>query len=270
MIRVSGPHLAQGILNNLKTQRVPSKSLVAVLVGNDPASLSFLKQKSRVAIELEIDFELKQLPRTVSEASIKDFLQTLSQDNSIGGIILQLPLPKNLPTQDLLNSIPIEKDIDCLSTDTQRLLEVGESKILPPAAAAVQEILNSQHFDLSDKTVAVVGLGRLVGRPIAAWLKNKVEKLITIDVGDDLNQIVSADLAICGVGKPKLINPCLLKSGAAVIDFGYGKISDQYSGDLDTSNESTLEKLSFYTPTPGGTGPILAAKLLENFFSLTS
>jgi len=267
--KISGSLISQRILTRLKSRPIPSQKLSAILVGDDPASLSFLHQKQKAAEEIGINFDLLTLPNEISESVLKFKIHNLTQDSAVGGIIIQLPLPPHLPTQEILDQIPVQKDIDILSSAATQRFAVGESSILPPAVGTVQEILDNQNFDLSEKTVAVVGLGRLVGRPIATWLKNKTERLITIDLGDDIDQIKEADLVISGTGRPRLIDPAELKPGVAVIDFGYGKANDQVQGDLDISQLSTLRSpLNFYTPTPGGTGPILVAKLLENFFIL--
>ena len=115
-----------------------------------------------------------------------------------------------------------------------------------------------------------MGLGALVGRPIALWLMGKCAHLDLLDKGSDLDVLTNADFVICGVGEAGLIKPANLKEGAGVIDFGYYYFKDgKLSGDLDTTSPD-LERLSFYTPTPGGTGPILVAKLMENFYKLNS
>ena len=268
MTRISGPTLAQQILNKLKTQPTPSKPLAAVLVGNDHASVSFINQKKKVAAELGINFRIVNLPQNTDQETLQQEIRNLAQDNSIGGILIQLPLPENLDTQTILDEIPVGKDLDVLATTSVQQFELGKSVVLPPSVETVEEILCNQNFDLNGKTVAVVGIGRLVGQPISTWLENRVGKLIKIDINDDLNQIQDADLIISGTGQPRLIKPEMLKHSAAVIDFGYGKVGEQTSGDLNTTDEKSLEKLSFYTPAPGGTGPILVAKLLENFYTL--
>jgi 5,10-methylene-tetrahydrofolate dehydrogenase/methenyl tetrahydrofolate cyclohydrolase len=119
-------------------------------------------------------------------------------------------------------------------------------------------------YDLTGKTVAVVGLGALVGKPIAQWLHRRNVTVIELDKGFDEHELKQADLVILGTGSYTL-NPALLQNGAAVIDFGYRRSDAGLSGDLDTSEEHKLAHLKFYTPTPGGTGPILIASLLENF-----
>jgi methylenetetrahydrofolate dehydrogenase (NADP+)/methenyltetrahydrofolate cyclohydrolase len=268
MSKISGLSIAQHILSQLRSSPTPTKSLVALVVGNNQSTLSFIKQKKIAAENLGIKFQTSTSKLEVSTENLKEELQRLSSNQSVGGIIVQLPLPTHLNIQEILDQIPQAKDTDVLSTTSIRLFEAGERKLLPPAVGATQEILTSQNYELKNKVIAVVGLGRLVGQPIAYWLKDKVGQLVTIDLKDDLDQIRDADLVVSGAGHHRLINPEKLKKGAAVIDFGYEKINGIVSGDLNTSNEHQLTKLSFYTPTPSGTGPILVAKLLENFYLL--
>jgi methylenetetrahydrofolate dehydrogenase (NADP+) / methenyltetrahydrofolate cyclohydrolase len=263
MVKILGSELSKQIQDRLKLLPVPNKSLVAFLIGHSQASASFLRQKKKVADELQINFLLKTLPENVTEEIVLNEVKKHSLNKNVGGILVQLPLSSNLDTQTIVDQIPAGKDVDVLSTSAR-----AQRKILPPAVKTVEEILKTQRFLLENKTVAVVGLGRLVGQPVFLWMQDKVKNLIRIGQDDDLNQIKLADLIITGAGKPRLINPAHLKDHAAVIDFGYGKIDQQTSGDLDTSKPSFLEKLSFYTPTPNGTGPILTAKLLENFYLL--
>lgn len=263
MNKISGTSIAQEIIHRLKKLPLPNKKLIAILVGNDSASRSFIAQKKKTAELLGIKFELTTYPKGINQQTLTKEIKKLAQDQSIGGILIQLPLSEGLDTQSILDLIPPEKDIDVLSTEAIR-----EGQVLPPSAGTVQEISSNQKFNLEGKTVTVVGVGRLVGQPIVSYLKHQARDIITINLDDDITKVSQADLVISGVGKPRLLNPNILKKGAAVIDFGYGKINEHTLGDLDTTNQNALEQLSFYTPTPGGTGPILTAKLIENFFLL--
>ncbi|MBI2515081.1 hypothetical protein HYV91_02785 [Candidatus Wolfebacteria bacterium] len=141
---------------------------------------------------------------------------------------------------------------------------------MPPAVGVVEEIIHASGFTLHDSRVAVVGLGFLVGKPISEWLRDKTKELYLLDKGDDFSVLKNADLVITGVGQAGIIKPEMLKDGAGVVDFGYSiDTAGKIHGDFDTQLPVTnYQLLRFYTKTPGGTGPILVAKLFENFYSL--
>ncbi|MDP1719255.1 MAG: bifunctional 5,10-methylenetetrahydrofolate dehydrogenase/5,10-methenyltetrahydrofolate cyclohydrolase [bacterium] len=258
---IDGKQIASLVLAELKKQPQPTKKMIAVLVGDDPASLSFLKQKERVAKELGVGFELKQFSGDIGQVELMENIVLISSEQNVGGLIVQLPLPARFDRDQILSAITLEKDVDVL---------VGS--ILPPAVLAVEDILNFLNFDLKGKIVGVVGKGFLVGAPIAKWLQGKCSQVIIFDSKSDLADLKKADLVITGTGKAGLITDDMLKEGAGVIDFGYGMVNGKISGDFAASLLLTTSPnlLAFYTPTPGGTGPILVAELYKNFYSLNS
>lgn len=264
---LNGKIIAQKVVDELKQKKRTDKVLAAVLVGDNMQSRSFLKQKEKVAKELGVEFEIYRFDSKIGEEELFKEVRNINFDKRVGGIILQLPLPKNFDRGKVISIIDPKKDIDALKVETRKF-------ILPPAVETVKEILSMKNYDLESKSVAVVGSkGFLVGKPISDWLRDKCGKLIEIDIGDDLSQIKEADLVISGVGRTGLINPEVLKDGATVIDFGYDIKNGKISGDLDIvrSQLSILNyQLSWYTPTPGGTGPILVAELFKNFYKLTN
>jgi methylenetetrahydrofolate dehydrogenase (NADP+)/methenyltetrahydrofolate cyclohydrolase len=178
---------------------------------------------------------------------------------------VQLPLPEGFDVQYILDSIPKEKDIDVLSKGAVEAFYNGENRIVPPPVGVVSEI--TKDIVLEEKIVAVVGVGRLIGNPITGWLKGKCKELVVLRRGSDLGILKNADIVISGTGIPNLIHPDMVKGDAIIIDFGYGKKDGELCGDFDSSALSAESHIT-YTPTPGGTGPILVMKLMENFFSL--
>ena len=135
----------------------------------------------------------------------------------------------------------------------------------------MEEIIRYWKLDIGNSAVAVVGLGLLVGRPIANWIMRRAKETILLRSVSDLGLLKQADIVITGVGKAGIITPEMLKDGAGIIDFGYGMLEGEYSGDFDTRSlkiENSKVKTGWYTPTPGGTGPLLVAKLFENFYKL--
>jgi len=267
---IDGRALAKKIIERLKAEPAPKKIFAAVLVGNDPASLNFLRQKEKTAKELGVDYRLYNFQADLKNDELRRRVGELALSKSVGGAIVQLPLPEHINKHYILNIIPKEKDVDVLGERALGAFYTDRNPVLPPAAGTVEEILRTHDFKLNEKTVAVVGLGLLVGKPIANWLSRKARTLYLLRQGSNFGVLREADLVISGTGSPGLIKPSELKPGAGVIDFGYfwggeGKIS----GDLDMSDQA-LDKLGFYTPTPGGTGPVLVAKLFENFYELNS
>ena len=271
MQRISGREVSREIVDRLEKRDKPETILAALLVGDDPTSLSFIKQKESVAKELGLDFRLYKLDASLGNDDLRHEIGKISKQKSVGGIILQLPLPEQLNKHYVINAISRDKDVDVLSERSLGALYNNRSKVLPPAVGVVDHLVKTQGLKLEDTVVAVVGLGSLVGKPISLWLSGKCKELILLDKGSDLEDAGKADLVILGVGEAGLMKPENLKEGAGVIDFGYYYFPDGgLSGDLDTSDEKALERLSFYTPTPGGTGPILVAKLIENFYDLNA
>ncbi len=256
---IDGKGIARKIIGALKELPRPEKKLIAVFVGEDPASESFLKQKKKMADELGIAFELLRFPESISEEDLKKEIKKAGDDDSVGGIIVQLPLPEKFNRDAVIAAINPAKDIDALTPS---------AKVEPLAAEVVKDILKEVNYDISDKVVGVVGRGLLIGRPIAEWLSGKCREVIVFHTKTDLSRIKDCDLIITGTGKAGLIKPSQLKAGAGVIDFGFGMKDGKINGDLDTA-AAGLDKLSFYTPTPGGTGPILVAEIFKNFYKLT-
>ncbi|KKT87322.1 MAG: Bifunctional protein FolD [Microgenomates group bacterium GW2011_GWA1_Microgenomates_45_10] len=270
MQKISGQTVSGEIVARLQGLPKVKKILAAVMVGEDPTSLSFLRQKKQFASKLDVDFRRYDLPASMGNDGLREEVGRISKQKSVGGIIVQLPLPAGVNKYYVLNAIAKEKDVDVLSERALGAFYNNRSPVCPPAVETVKEIIERQEIDLSKSNVAVVGLGALVGRPVALWLMGKCAHLDLLGRGSNLEILGEADIVISGVGEAGLIKPANLKEGAGVIDFGYYYFEDgKLSGDLDMTSPD-IDKLSFYTPTPGGTGPILVAKLLENFYKLNS
>jgi methylenetetrahydrofolate dehydrogenase (NADP+)/methenyltetrahydrofolate cyclohydrolase len=272
---IDGRKIASDILERLKASPKPTKYLAAVLVGESAASESFLRQKEKIARGLGIDFQLRRFPEDILKDALCVAVTKMVHDPECGGVILQLPLPDRTMETDVLDLITTGKDIDVLGARALDAFRIGEGDAIPPAVGTVIAVLDACFSNpvavfqaLITSTVAVVGAGRLVGQPIAGWLNGKARQVIVLDKADDLGRIKNADLVVCGVGVPGLIAPAMLKDGAIVIDFGYGMRDGKVMGDFDPAGMET-EKVKC-TPTPGGTGPILVAKLFENFYKLNN
>lgn len=253
---IDGKAIAAAVIAKLKERSAPKKFLAAILVDDDAASASFVGQKEKVARELGIDFRTARFPSNVGQATLVAEMEKLARDENCGGIVLQLPLPSHIDRDAVVAALPKEKDVDDLRDG---------NLVSSPAVGAAQEILKIENRKIENCRVAIVGMGFLVGRPIAEWLKGKAGELVTLDIGDDLAKIKNADVVILGVGKAGLVRSEMLKEGALVMDFGYSRGDEgTLHGDLNPQGAARVT----YTPTPGGTGPILVAKLFENFYLL--
>ena len=259
---IDGKKIANEILDRLKSQPKPGKFFAGVLVGDDPASRSFQKIKERTAKELGLDYRIYEFPATLSNDDLRDEVGKIAKHKTCGAIVVQLPLPEGSNQYAIVNAIPPEKDPDVLSERSLGAFYNGRNRVFHPAAATVHEILSRANFDLQGKKVVVVGRGFLVGKPVAVWLMNRRKCDVTV-LGrvSDFSVLKDADLVIAAAGEAGLITADMLKPRAGVIDFGY----DGGKGDFDPSGF----KDGWYTPTPGGTGPILVAKLFENFYKLS-
>lgn len=267
MLKISGDEIAKKIIDELKSKPVPKKILAAVLVGKNETSINFIKQKEKVAKELGVDFRLYEFKEDLKNDDLRKEIGRVANQKPVGGIIVQLPLPKEINAHYILNAIPPEKDVDVLGERALGSLYNGRSLILPPSVGVVEQIIKSYAINLKSRKVAVVGLGFLVGKPIAVWLMGKCSEIYLLDEGSNFEILKQADLVISAVGKKNLFSAENLKEDTVVIDFGYdvdknGKMQGDFNAEFNKAKGIN------YTPTPGGTGPILVAKLFENFYKL--
>ena len=290
---IDGKIIANEIVSRLRALPKPAKFFGAALVGDDPASLNFLKQKERVAHELGIEFRLHQLPLDMTTDALRAEIGRLAEPKTCGAFIVQLPLPEAINRYYVLNAIPKEKDVDCLSEQALGAFYTERGKIAPPSVATVEEILQREIIGvasggghrggaiasgaLRELKAVVIGAGFLIGKPVGFWLQNRVAELVVLDasVKNIHDKLSDADIVITGAGHAGLFDGQHLKPGAVVIDFGFNRTADGHIiGDFDpagAAGDSTAdEKDIHYTKTPGGTGPVLVAKLFENFYVLNS
>lgn len=272
---IDGKTIAAEVTTRLKALPKPGKFLGAVLVGEDPASLNFLKQKERVAHELGVEFRLYQLPVESTTDALRAEIGKLAAAKNCGGFIVQLPLPEKVNRYYVLNAIPKAKDVDCLSEAALGAFYTERGTVAPPSVATVEEILNYEIANggvttkLRELKAVVVGAGFLIGKPVGFWLQNRVGELVVLDaaVKNVHDKLGDADIVIAGAGYAGLFGAEHLKEGAVVIDFGFNRtVEGKTIGDFDPA--SADGKNIRYTRTPGGTGPVLVTKLLENFYTL--
>jgi methylenetetrahydrofolate dehydrogenase (NADP+)/methenyltetrahydrofolate cyclohydrolase len=266
---LEGKKAAEDILERVKKEaKGKNLKLAVVLVGEDPASLIFVKEKGKACKKAGIGFELLKLPSEIEQTNLEKEIKGLAEREDVSGIVVQLPLPEKINVQGILNIIPLEKDADVLSQKSFDKFKVGDSLIIPPVVAAVECLLKEYKITLQGRKIALVGAGKLVGLPLAVWLAQKNIDFSLIDKSTENTKLIlrQADVIISGVGKPGLIKSDMVKEGAVVIDAATILQGEELVGDVDFKNVS--EKAGFITPVPGGIGPLTVVCLLKNLLKI--
>ena len=263
---LSGAPIAKRILANLKKKRKKNLCLCVIQVGDNLVSKKYIEEKGKIAKELGVVFRLVLLPSSISQADLKKRIEKIGRDKKVSGMIVQLPLPKRFNTQNILDSILKEKDVDVLSSVSFSAFALGVLPIMPPTVGAIALLLRETKKKLEGRKVVVVGVGRLVGLPTALWLAHQgaIISLVQKETKNASQIIAKADIIISGVGKPGLITGNMVKKGAVVIDAGTSVEGGSSKGDVDF--ESVAKRASFITPVPGGVGPLTVACLFQNLF----
>ena len=233
-------------------------SLGVVMGEHDPVTSSFVRVKERNAEMLGVTLVRYLIPEGASTEAVQKLLEDAAKED---GIIVQLPLPDGVDTEAVLASIPPEKDVDALSPEMNDRLSVGDVSIVPPVAAAVREILAAHNISVSGKEIAIVGKGKLVGVPCAALFKTLGGKVTMLDKKDNLESLKTADIVMLGAGSPHLVKRDMVQDGVVILDAGTSEQAGVVVGDADPT---VAEKASFFTPVPGGVGPMTIACLLRN------
>lgn len=268
---IDGKKIAAEIMSRVEADvaKLETKPLVAaVLVGAQEEMRRFLEIKEEMAKKAGFEYKWYEFPADITTKKLRAEIVKIAKQKKVSGIILELPLPKHINQQAVLNAIPQEKDPDVLSQKAQGAFFVGRSDVLPPCPAAVKAILDYHEINVVGKRVAVFGYGLLVGRP-AAHMLAEMKASVTVIARNDPNQAElcrQADIIVTGIGNPGMIKADMVKDGAIVMDFGYGKLNGKISGDVDF--ESVKDKASLITPVPGGVGPLVCAVALENVIKL--
>ena len=270
---INGKEIAENILNNIKKE-VESydvkPTLAVIIVGNDPASKVYVKNKIKKSEFLGFNSILKELPENTTKEELLDVIKNLNEDKNVNGILLQLPLPKGLNEKDFLDEISPIKDVDGFTTYNSGKLFKGEK---PYAVACtpkgIIKLLETKNINLEGKLAVVIGRSNIVGKPIAALLLQKNATVIQAhSKTKNLPEILKlADAIISATGKEEFIKGDMVKEGAVIIDVGITRNKNgKLTGDVDF--ESVNNKVSYITPVPGGVGPMTIASLMENTLEL--
>ena len=239
--------------------------LAVVLVGSDPASAVYVRNKIRACEEVGIRSVKRVFPADVGMDELLEAIRALSEDPSINGILVQLPLPKGLDTAAIVKAIPVEKDVDGFHLYNVGGLVVGGTVFPPCTPYGVVKMLEHEGIEIEGKNVVVVGASNIVGKPMALMLMQRDATVCICHAKTrDLAQFtLLADILVVAAGKPNLIVPQMVKTGAVVIDVGINRLPDgRLVGDVDF--EGVRKKASHITPVPGGVGPMTVTMLLVN------
>lgn len=264
---IDGKKLREKILTEIKSE-VATLPFVPVfcdvLVGNDPASMQYVKMKANTAVSLGIKFHSANFPSNITTEELISQIKLLNEIENMSGIIVQLPLPEHLDRQAVLDAIDPHLDVDCLGNVASEKFYDGKNDIGFPTALACVAILDSLHLDLSEKNIVVLGQGLLVGKPVTALLKFRGLEpvIITKTTPDKETLIKKADIIISGIGHGKHITGDMVKKEVVLIDAGTSESKGGIVGDVDL--ESVRDVASHVSPVPGGVGPVTVAMLLRN------
>lgn len=253
----------QEVKSNNKTPH-----MTAITVGDNPASLLYVSRKKEKAERLGVEFHWIKLDKNTSQEKLKKLVETESKNTN--GLIIQLPLPDHLSSEDVINCIPPDVDVDGLTSYNLGSLFSNEYKLIPATSLAVLELLNFYQIKTEDKAIVIAGRSRLVSSPLAKILSSKSYNAnVTVIHSKTSNQkqfITQADIFISAIGSAKLYDSSYFKQGATIIDIGISSVDGKTYGDIDTQNLS--EVVSYRSPFPGGVGPITVSALFFNLSRL--
>jgi len=269
---IDGKHVAARIrqecrerLATLRTRNGVVPGLAVILVGENSASKVYVANKVRACAEVGIQSFKKELPATIDTDTLVSHIESLNRDPAINGILVQLPLPPHIDMRQVLSAIAAEKDVDGFHLYNVGGLVVGNTVFPPCTPYGVVRLLEHEGISVEAKNVVVVGASNIVGKPMALMLMQR-EATVSICHAKtrDLAQFtILADILVVAAGKPNLILPQMVRTGAVVIDVGINRLPNgKLVGDVDF--EGVRQKASYITPVPGGVGPMTVTMLLVN------
>jgi len=281
---IDGKKTASDIREELKSEinsliqygkKVPG--LVAILVGEDPASQIYVKSKGRACEEIGMLHKTEILPESISEEKLLDLVNHYNNNDSYHGILVQLPLPKHINEDKIIESIKPEKDVDGFHPINVGRLVIGKDALRSCTPAGIQELLKRYHIETKGKHLVIVGRSNIVGKPIANIMVQKEEfanSIVTVchSAAKDLSYFTKqADILIAAIGKPEFITGKMVKDNVVIIDVGINRVEDKtnkkgYKVLGDVKFDEVSKKCSYITPVPGGVGPMTIAMLLKNTF----
>ncbi len=272
-IIIDGKQIAQSVKEQLKDKvkdflaRYNHQiTLAVILVGENPASKVYVKNKITATEYVGMKSLSFHLPESSTQEEVENLVESLSKDNGVDGILVQLPLPKHLDENKILSKIPANKDVDGFLAQNVGNLLLGQPATIACTPFGVIKMLKSQNIELSGKNAVVIGRSNIVGKPMALLL---LQENCTVTVchskTKNLKDVCkNADILIAAIGKPEFVKADMVKEGAVVIDVGINRTEKGLVGDVDF--EQVKDIASYISPVPGGVGPMTIAMLLENTY----
>ncbi|GAA8912607.1 bifunctional methylenetetrahydrofolate dehydrogenase/methenyltetrahydrofolate cyclohydrolase FolD [Helicobacter pylori] len=272
VVLLDGQALAYDIEKDLKNkiqiitaQTHKRPKLAVILVGKDPASITYVNMKIKACERVGMDFDLKTLQENITEAKLLSLIKDYNTDQNISGVLVQLPLPRHIDTKMVLEAIDPSKDVDGFHPLNIGKLCTQKESFLPATPMGVMRLLEHYHIEIKGKDVTIIGASNIIGKPLSMLMLNagasvSVCHILTKDISFYTQ---NADIVCVGVGKPDLIKASMLKKGAVVVDIGINHLNDgRIVGDVDFNNAQKIA--GFITPVPKGVGPMTIVSLLEN------
>ncbi len=241
-----------------------SPHLVVVLVGENPASETYVRMKHKACEKAGIRSTAINKDDSVSEEALLDLIRQLNDDDDVHGILVQLPLPDHIDANKVINTIEYKKDVDGFHPMNIAALQIGTEGIVSATPKGIMTLLQHTGIDLEGKNAVIIGRSNIVGKPVAQLLLSK-NATVTVTHSRTRNlkgHAANADVLIAAVGRPKMVTADMVKEGATVIDVGVNRVEGKLIGDVDYEN--VKDKAAHITPVPGGVGPMTIASLLEN------
>ncbi len=271
MALISGKEVSQKVKDEIKSQtkllkdKGISVKLAVIIVGDDPASHIYVKNKKKACEYVDFESLEYALDENTSEEELLELIDKLNKDKTVNGILCQLPLPKHIDEKKIIDSISPLKDVDAFHPVNVGKIMIGDYEFLPCTPAGIMRLIESTSYDVSGKDCVIIGRSNIVGKPMAMLMLHK-NATVTICHSRTKNieeKIKNADIVIAAVGIPKFVKGDMVKDGALVIDVGINRMSDgKLCGDVDFDEIS--KKASFITPVPGGVGPMTISMLMQN------
>ena len=270
-IELNGKELAQQLRNEMKDEVVALQNkgttpqLTVILVGDNPASMSYVNGKKKASAEVGIDSNIINLSADITEETLLKEIDKLNEDPTVHGILVQLPLPDHIQEQHIIEAISPQKDVDGFHPINIGKMMTNQNTFLPCTPYGIMTMLESKSIQVEGKDAVVIGRSNIVGKPIGQLLLN-ANATVTYCHSRTKNlkdYTQNADILIVAIGKPHVIDASYVKEGAVIIDVGINRLSDgSLTGDVDF--ESAKQKASYITPVPRGVGPMTIAMLLKN------
>ena len=273
MVLLEGKPIAQEIRNKIRTELEGKGAIYRlgiIVVGSDSASEQFVRMKKKFGVDVGIDTRIYTFSDSITTNELRKQMKDIVHEPKNTGVIVQLPLPKHIDTQAILNAIVPEKDVDMLSARAVGDFHVGKARILPPVVSAVEQLFRHYSIALDGKNVAIIGYGRLVGQPLSIWCMQQGALVTPISNPKNFDSDITqkADVIISGIGEPQFLIGDYVKDGVTIVDVGTSEAAGRVVGDVHF--ESVKAKAAYITPVPGGVGPLTVACLFQNLVTLAS